>query len=217
MTWRRTSHAVKQAVKSALLMFLLFTAACASLTSCTTTILPPRDPADPVSVFLLDHGRTPSLVVPAQPNTIVRYAYGDWDYYALRKNDLWHGIVALLWPTQGALGRMELTAPAQRDAVRRGVLVASEHIYELRVAREQADQLRAKLDGVFQSNRESLITNEPYGLNFVHHPKRYTYFYNSNHAVSDWLRQLGCEVKGPTFNSKWRVKDSPEVKPSTTD
>lgn len=202
----RPARIVQRAAKSALLVLLLFIATMTGLTSCTTTIVPPAQPVDPVTVFLLDHGRTPSLVVPADSGTIVRYAYGDWDYYALRKNDFGHGLAALVGISQGALGRKELSAKSELEAVRSAVVVGSEHIYELHVERERADALRAKLDDIFEANRASLVINEPYDFEFVHHPKRYSYFYNSNHAVADWLRELGCNVKGPTFSSNWRLK-----------
>jgi hypothetical protein len=50
-----------------------------------TTVVPPTRPADPATVFLVDFGRTPSLVLTVGDNRMVAYAYGDWAYYALRK------------------------------------------------------------------------------------------------------------------------------------
>lgn len=173
--------------------------------ACTNTIVPPASPADPVAVFLLDHGRTPSLVVPTDDGGMVRYAYGDWDYYALRQNDLWHGTLALFWPTQGALGRMELPGPPTSEAVRAQAGVGIEHLYRIEVERGAARQLQQHLDDIFHQHLDTLVCNEPYRLDFVHHPKRYTYLWNSNHAVANWLEQMGVRVRGLAFASKWRV------------
>jgi hypothetical protein len=30
---------------------------------------------------------------------------------------------------------------------------------------------------------------------------------NSNHMVADWLRRLGCKVRGPAFGSRWWVQE----------
>jgi hypothetical protein len=198
--------ALRRVSKSALVVILLISAALASLTSCTNTIISPANPREPVSVFLLDHGRTPSLVLPIDEQTSVRYAYGDWEYYALRKNDLWHGIAAFFWPTQGTLGRKQFAAAANRNGISQTVGVGAEYTYELRVEKSKNDELRNSLDQLFDANRNSMIINEPYDLEFVHHPTRYTMFHNSNHEMADWLRQLGCEVRGPAFNSKWRFE-----------
>ncbi|MGH8287112.1 MAG: hypothetical protein ACRETT_15295, partial [Steroidobacteraceae bacterium] len=88
------------------------------LAGCTTTIGAPVHPADPVEVFIIDQGRTASLVIPASSGGMLRYAYGDWRWYALRETGLFRGAAALLWPTQGALGRAELGGPPTLATVR---------------------------------------------------------------------------------------------------
>lgn len=186
---------------------LVLLAVFAGMASCTTRVYPPMNVADPATVYLLDHGRTPSLVLPTQRGTYVRFAYGDWDYYALRRNDLWHGIAALFWPTQGTLARREVPAEPDDDleALLGRMNIHPQHVYPLQVERANAIQLHQWLDEVFESNRETMIVNKAYSLEFVHHSRSYTAFYNSNHALADWLRHLGCEVRGPAFTSKWKV------------
>jgi hypothetical protein len=176
----------------------------ASPMACPTTVVPPADPADPVTVFLLDHGRTPSLILPAPGGRMTRYVYGDWNYYALRNTGLGDGLNALLWPTQGTLGRRELPGPPDPEAVRDQVRVSIENLYPLVVGGAESERLRARLDA---EHRAGLAAGsaEAYDLEFVPHPVRYTYFHNSNHMVAGWLRELGCSTRGPAFNSLWRV------------
>lgn len=175
---------------------------------CTTRVYPPRHLADPVSVFLIDYGRTPSLVLPADGDGMVRYVYGDWRYYALADTGGFSGPAALLWPTPGTLGRGELPGAVTAETVeaRAGPV---EYIYTMQVERDKAASLRQALDGIFEQHADSRRYNPRYDLVFVHHDRKYTYFYNSNHMTADWLRQLGCEVRGPAFQSRWRVGARP--------
>ncbi|MGD8699334.1 MAG: hypothetical protein PVJ43_08595, partial [Gemmatimonadales bacterium] len=48
------------------------------ITACTNVIVPPAEPLAPQTVFVIDHGRHASLVLPAPDSGLVRYAFGDW-------------------------------------------------------------------------------------------------------------------------------------------
>lgn len=175
---------------------------------CTTRVVPPRGVVDPVAVYLLDHGHTPSLVLPTPSGGLARYAYGDWRYYALEERSIWSGLRALVLPSQGALGYMPLVGPAEDEAaVREQVDVVTEAWFTLEVERSAAYGLHAALQRQYAAERATEVLNLPAELAFVHHPQSYTWFYNSNHAVADWLRELGCEVRGPAFISSWRVEE----------
>jgi hypothetical protein len=52
---------------------------------CTTTIVPPRAPADPVSVYVTDYGRHSSILLPDPRGHLTEYAFGDWNWFALRQ------------------------------------------------------------------------------------------------------------------------------------
>jgi hypothetical protein len=169
-----------------------------------TTIVPPARPASPTTVFLVDYGKTPSLVLPVDDNRMVAYAYGDWAYYALRRQGPFESIAALLWPTQGALGRKEIIGPAMAETVRRGLDTELQELFEFTVERAAVDRLRAKLDRMHEDHAST--ATDSYGMTFVHHPKPYTYWSNSNHMTAEWLRELGCEIRGPAFSSSWRVR-----------
>lgn len=180
--------------------------ACAlGLAGCATVVIPPLDPRDPVPVFVLDHGQHSSLVLPADEGRLVRYAYGDWDYYALRKVTLVHGLRALLWPTPAALGRRVLPGPPQPDRVERQVRVVIERMFVVHVEAGAVRRLREELDAVFQAGLNTLLYNDAYDLEFVAHPVPYTLRYNSNYVVAEWLRRLGCEVRGNPVLPNWKI------------
>lgn len=189
-----------------LLMVLVVLVAAAPI-GCTTTILLPRAPNAPTPVFVLDHGHTSSLVLPDVEGDLLRYAYGDLNYYALGNDGAHRAAVALFWPTQGVLGRKRLSGPPESAAVKREVRSRIEQLHELRVEREQVDRLRVRLEQVFANQQQTLVANESVGLAFVHYPEPYSYLHNSNHAVATWLRELGCRVDGPAVYARWRVKE----------
>ncbi|UCC47674.1 MAG: hypothetical protein JSV41_09265 [Gemmatimonadota bacterium] len=181
-----------------------------TLQACTTTVVPPIAPNEPRPVFLLDHGRHASLAVPREDGGIVRYSYGDWRYYAQVRTSVFQGSAAILWPTRAALGRRELPGPPEAAAVRRNVRVLSEQLYELIVDSLAIEVLRSRLDSIYDANIKTRIYNSAYDLEFVHHPRAYWVFHNSNQVVAGWLKQLGCQVRGLALFSKWKVKPPSE-------
>ena len=114
---------------------LLLLATAAWAIGCGTTVVMPTHPADPVTVYLLDHGHTSSLVLPSGGGW-VRYAYGDWNYYALGNDGFLDAIAALSWPTRGTLGRKEYGGSMDEAGALGGVEVGSEEVHRIRVARE---------------------------------------------------------------------------------
>lgn len=185
---------------------LLALAALALVAGCSTTVVPPPSPSEPVTAFLLDHGRTPSLVLPTPDGNMTRYVYGDWNWYALRNTGPIDGLRALFWPTQGTLGRRDLRGPPHADILHERVRVDTiDGLFLVTVARADVERLRSRLDAEHRAGAEVALV-EALDLQFVPHPRRYSYFHNSNHAVAGWLRELGCETQGLAFHSRWRVQ-----------
>jgi hypothetical protein len=202
------TYAIRIAFRS--LMVLPVVLFCAlGLQACTTLITPRSAPSDPVNVFIVDHGRTSSLVVPAPDGDLLRYAYGDWNWYALGRTTIWRGIAALLWPTQSGLGRGDLKGPGTIARVRQQIPFA-EHIYSLPVERADLLTFERKMETLYDSRRDTEVSNPSVGLSFVHHPRPYTYFWNSNHAVASWARELGCTTRGLSFGANWQVAPQPD-------
>jgi hypothetical protein len=178
--------------------------------ACTNVVLPPTSPAIPRVVYLLDHGRHASLVLPAAEAGVVRYSYGDWAYYAQRETGMVETSSAAIWSTQAALGRRLLSNPADSAEVRLALKVGIEGLYEIVVESDHIDQLRRRLDGLYRANQDSRIYNSAFDLEFVHHPKPYTLFHNSNRVIAEWLRELGCRVRGLLLFSNWKVRSKQE-------
>lgn len=181
---------------------------------CTTTVRPPTvapgSIADPVTVWLLDHGRTPSLILPDEQGGMIRYSYGDWDYYALRETGFLDGVRALLWPTQGALGRMPMSGPLTAENIDHQVKVGIERMHPVQVERAAVERLRKRLESLYAANQASEVMTRSVDLAFVHHPRKYSYFHNSNHRIAAWMKELGCEIDGLAYYSRWELAEAKE-------
>lgn len=187
-------------------------AAALLLGGCTAVIVPPATPERPVCAAVLDHGRHSSLLIERPESGLVRYSYGDWEWYALGRTGSYQGSAALLWPTQGALGRRDLPGPATREAVTKQVRVGTEDAVWFAVEADAARRLATELDGIFEANAETRIYNPSADLEFVHHPDSYTLTNNSNRRVARWVAALGATVEGSTLLSDWALRqdETPE-------
>lgn len=176
------------------------------LGGCATGIVPPPEPLRPAGVGVLDHGRHSSLVVELPGEGMLRYSYGDWGWYALGRTGVAEGSAALLWPTQGALGRRQLPGPFAPEVVVAQVRVPSEHAVWFAAEAAAVRRLAARLDSIFEANRGTLIYNPGADLEFVHHPEPYWALHNSNQRVAEWVTALGARVEGPAVLSVWELR-----------
>jgi hypothetical protein len=184
------------------------------LVSCTTTVIPPAAVADPETVVLLTHGKSSSLVLPNEGTGLTRWAFGDWRYYARGRTGPYESAAAVLWPTQGALGRQQIaSAPARLDDLIADLGIGIDDVLPLRVERAAVDSLRQRLESLFEANRATLLYNPSPRLEFVHHPEPYTLFNSSNRKVAQWLRELGCTITGVPLLSNWRVETEGRTEP----
>lgn len=189
---------MKLALPLAMLLWLL--TGCAGI-----RVEPPQELQEPVPVFLLDHGRHSSLVLPAEGGGMVRYSYGDWEYYALERTGLATGLAALFGPTPAALGRRELPAPRTRETVHRHLRIGIERSFELQVEAADARRLHDELEALFHAGLGSKVYSAGMDVEFVPHPRPYTILRNSNWMVAQWLEALGCRVRGQSVWSNWRI------------
>lgn len=179
--------------------------------ACTTTVSPPALEGEGTQVLLVDYGRTPAIVLPAEDGGYDRWVYGDWNYYALRNNSLPRGVIALFLPTQGALGREHFDSSTSLESIQRDLALDAEAVYVFAVPADRAAELQQRLRSLFEANRDTLKQRPQSPLEFVHHPSTYTYFHNSNHTTAGWLRELGCRTRGPSFSSKWEILEPARV------
>lgn len=174
-----------------------------ALVGCTANVTPPSGLISPVSVYVLDHGRHSSLVVPGDSGWS-RYAYGDWQWYAEGQTGLVQGAAALFWPTQAGLGRQQLAQPPDQAPA---LTVGFESLHEIRVEAAQAAALVERLDALHDRKAARRHINHTYQLEFVEHPEHYWMFSQSNNMVAKWLREMDCEINRGPLRAHWQVKD----------
>ena len=175
------------------------------LSACVTTVRPPPVSANARPVFLLVSGNHANLVLTAQDGQLVRYSYGEWEWYAEDNTGLWRGIAALFWPTRATLGRRELSGAPADENVRRQIPWVIDAFHRIEVPGESVDTLKSELDGLFVAARPTLKYRADYDLELVTHPQPYSLFNHSNSMVAQWLRELGCEVRGAHLLTRWKV------------
>lgn len=212
-------------------VFLLLFLVVGFTLSSPTFIISPTAPVAPVTVYVIDYGYHSRLVLPDGEGKLVQYAYGDWRYFALNRQNLGNGIAALLYPTQGTIGRREFNnlAEFQRQLKRdqpegQGERLerhlettgdASPSRASLRntllgfeVSAAKADQLLKLLDRRFRQNLPMRVKNSRNHLTFVPDDRDYILFHNSNHELVTWLKALDCRVEGFVALPNFQVKHS---------
>lgn len=139
---------------------------------------------------------------------MIRYSYGDWQWYALGQTGFAEGASAILGSMQAGVGQRQLAGPFSPSAVFREVREPIEDALFIEVEADSVRALMARLDGIFSENVATRIYNPDYDLEFVHHPEPYGLFHNSNRMVANWLVLLGCEIEGRPILSAWKLGGS---------
>lgn len=176
------------------------------LTGCAARLHPPAEVADPVEVYLLDHGRHASLVVPDGDEGVVRYSYGDWQWYVEGRRHAGAALAAMLWPTRGALGRRHHPQREMPGELWRVAPEGVEQSYTLSVERERSRALRRRLDARHAAAAPA-VESDAFDLSFVPHPRAYWLAHQSNLVVARWLGELGVTVRGIPWLSRWYISE----------
>jgi len=177
------------------------------LAGCTATVKFPAPGAvdAPRPVFLVEHGWHTSLVLTREDESMVRYVYGDWRWYAEQETGALRVLPTLFARTQGALGRASLESPASERALRAQTRVVIDDVHAFEASASRVEALLERLDARFVAARDTRQHSAAYGLDFVHDDKPYTLWDNSNHVVVEWLRELDVEVTGNPLYGRWRI------------
>ncbi|HUP66018.1 MAG TPA: hypothetical protein VM557_12150 [Thermoanaerobaculia bacterium] len=187
------------------------------LASCTMTVRTPRAVVEPETVVLLSHGRSSSLVLPSADGRALRYAFGDWRFYALGRKGASDAAGALLWPTPAAFGRRETERGHDPMlGLAEHVGIAWDHAFPITVERSAVDALRARLESLFEARIETALFNPGPNLVFVRPLESYSIVNSSNQKVAVWLEELGCEVRGIRLLSRWRVETPAPAGPTSS-
>jgi len=183
--------------------FIIAVLTCAAAAGCATVVRPPANPGRAVAVYVLDHGRHPSLLIPRGEGRFVCYVYGDWKWYGMSSRRSGDAVAALLWPTRATLGRREIEAPDAAEAMR--YVDFTQAVHQIHVEGDAVQRLLDRLDARFSAGaRRARLTAED-GFDFVQDQSLYVWWHNCNHVMAGWLRELGCRTRGWALVSNWRV------------
>lgn len=169
---------------------------------CATTIHPPVQLSNPVAVHLVDYGRHSCLMLPHEDGGVMEYAYGEWQWYALNRQQPWDVLRALFVPTRGALGRRH--HDLESGAVESGD-IEIERAFVIHVEANAVRALRDELDRQWDTAASTVVVNPTTGLAFVYAEESYWLFNNCNPVTARWLESLGCEVRGWAILSDWHI------------
>jgi hypothetical protein len=194
MEWFRKSLICSRSLTRLILSIVALVIVASILIYSPTTIAPPTAPVAPTTVYVIDYGYHGRLILPAHQGGLLQYAYGDWNYFALERQNWNNALAALLIPTQGTLGRRKFKELAELRQVLgpdwQDILLSFE------VASSKALHLEESLEVRFHQNMDTSVFNPHNGLTFVKDERDYSLLHNSNHELVSWLEALDCRVEG---------------------
>ncbi len=175
------------------------------LAGCSTIVIPPAHVVDPATVYLTDYGRHSSLLLPASGGDYDEYAFGDWRFFAKGEARWWVGLRALLGSPQATLGRRHVAASSDPAALKNAL--KCEKLTRLEVSGPRAESLSQHLAARFQASSTTQPVYSSYSeLYHVPDETHYWFCHNCNHETADWLRELGCQVRGLSIFSRFVVE-----------
>ncbi len=172
-----------------------------ALAGCIHSIRPPADVRDPVSVFVADYGYHAGLILPRGDAQAVEWAYGQWDWFVLNRDEWYRAPGAVLMEQPAALGSREIYAAPTAEELEAELKMP---LTEVEVESSLVEGLRSRLDAIFNRPGASKVYNPKVLMAFVPYPQPYSGSRNCNTMVADWLRELGCDVTGGGSSSSFR-------------
>jgi hypothetical protein len=182
---------------------------------CATTVRPAAQPIDPVAVFLTNYGVHSSLMLPTPDGRFVEYSFGDYGYAALNRGGPHNALGALFVSGQSGIGRRFLTVVPGEETPRPAW--RPKNVQKIYANRFEVYALVKQLDQRFRAGatgNDEPVLNEITDTTFVKDTERYSIANNCNHMTARMLRQLGCEVKGNTAASAFKVVGTQQLPPT---
>lgn len=181
---------------------------------CAYRVTPPATVKEPRSVTLLDMGRHSEIVFPRDDATSTRYAFGEWQWFALGHDNPFRAL-NMLGPSVGTLGREDIADQATLDSV----VATAEYSWTLTLDADKVARVRDELDRAFEEGaKERVVDHAEFNLRFV--PVRYNenlYLLlgnNCNDATARWLRDMGCLVKGSATTANFTINPPRDAEPT---
>ena len=163
----------------------------------------PAEVRDGVPVILSQYEWHTRLALPDGTAAFYEYGFGEWNFYGLEKEGFFSGLRAISGLGKGALSRRKLPYTLSESEFARAA--GSNRSVRLDVERERAEGLRGELERRWQSNASSRVVRSWDGIPVSRDRAAYHLLANSNHVVAEWLRRLGCRVRGNTLTSRFEV------------
>jgi hypothetical protein len=179
----------------------------AALGACRAVITPPVDPAEPVAVFIVDEGRHAALWLPRDDGSAVQFAYGEWKWFAQDQTQWWRAPLVMLLPHEGTLARSESAHPQSSESL----AATAESVIELNVERVRVRELLQQLEARFQAGADTRVYRADYDLWFVRDDESYWMIHECNAEVVQWVRQLGCRVRGSALMGEFVLHESAQA------
>lgn len=176
---------------------------------CSSFIEPPVVDDEPTeTVWVGFESLHRGLWMPAANEGFVEYGFGDWAWYAERKEGALDTIPTLLWPTEGTIARRVGPGP-DIEAVKEEY--PSIRFEALEVPRSKMLALRERLDRTWAERGAiegaETVFNERRSMNYRRIPERYTMVHSCVDAVCVWLEELGATVTFTPIRTGLRVRD----------
>jgi hypothetical protein len=174
---------------------------------CSATVYSKSGLLEPVPVYVPDYGVHSTVILPtADGSQFVEYAFGDWRFAVLNHDGPFDGLAALFGSKQSGFGRRYLRAepdpannvpaPTPRPVKKMALLFAE---------RADVDIVRKELDERYARGNGPPVHNPLSRIDYVIDADTYRLGHNCNHLTARLLRKLGCDVKGPTVLSGFKV------------
>lgn len=178
------------------------------------SITPPSGVADPVTVFVADHGIHTSLILPRTDGQLAQFSYSRFDWAALDYDQWYRSLGAIMVPGPGTVGTRDFPGPPTFENLTHQFELTNNHppvqaIYPIQVSAARCGQVLTLLETRWSEHQDTMVLNEKRGLRFVKDATSYSLFHNCNHEVAQWLRDLGCDVSGAGMTADVSVKALP--------
>jgi hypothetical protein len=171
---------------------------------CATAVIPPRNPVDPVAVYLTNYGRHSSIILHSGDGQLKEFSFGDYNWFAVSHNTLSDALQAFFRSPGSTLGRRVLDSPDDPAGIQ--IATGARTVRGFDASRRKVDRLIDDLDETFTRELDTVTYNPRSGLWFVRVAEPYSAWHNCNHVTARWLRRLDCRVRGTAAFSNFKIR-----------
>jgi len=169
---------------------------------------PPAHTVDPVTVYVADYGVHSAVMLPIGGTHYIEYAFGDWGYCAENRIGLNDALGALLFSNGSAFGRRFIEMkPGQAYPTPRAPL--PKVIFPIQVSRKYVEDVEIKLAARYKKYEYTVVHNADNDTDYVRDDHHYSFLHSCNHLTAETLRQMCCQVDGPTIFSSFHLAKTP--------